>query len=196
MAKILDSATRHALEIIGLLLILSFLIVSLLDAFGYLNDKEKYIGDVREPVSVDTPIRVHIPEVGVDASISNPLSTNIAVLDEELKNGAVRYPGSGTPGIGNMFLFGHSTSFSRVINQAYKTFNNIQNLEKGDSIYIYSSEKKYTYKVTNVRLASAEEVLVSFDVDENMLTLSTCNTFGARQERFVILADYVGSVDI
>lgn len=191
----MESITRRGLEIAGLLFILSFIMVTLIDVVSPGNSKkENNINIINQ--ATDTAIRVSIPNAGVDSSISNPLSRNIVVLDEELKSGAVRYPGSGTPGDGNMFLFGHSTSFSRVINQAYKTFNNIQNLKAGDEIYVYSEDKKYLYKVRNIDLVSAEEALVSFDTNETMLTISTCNTFGQKQERYVVEADYVGSVDI
>jgi sortase (surface protein transpeptidase) len=33
--------------------------------------------------------------------------------------------------------------------------------------------------------------LVEFDNNKNMLTLSTCNTFGAKSERYVVEADYL-----
>ncbi|HAO64853.1 TPA: hypothetical protein DCQ44_02625, partial [Candidatus Taylorbacteria bacterium] len=63
----------------------------------------------------------------------------------------------------------------------------------GDKISVYSDKHIYTYTVNNVRLANSSDVLVDFSVKKNMLTLSTCNTFGQKQERYVVEADFVGS---
>ena len=40
----------------------------------------------------EAPVRIVIDKIGVDSIISNPNTTNIATLDEYLKQGAVRYP--------------------------------------------------------------------------------------------------------
>jgi LPXTG-site transpeptidase (sortase) family protein len=64
---------------------------------------------------------------------------------------------------------------------------------KGDTILVYSDKHVYTYKVNGVKLANSDDVLVDFSVKKNMLTLSTCNTFGQKQERYVVEADFVGS---
>lgn len=143
-------------------------------------------------VEAENPIKIIIDKIGVDSVIANPNTTNVTTLDEYLKQGAVRYPGSGLLGQGNMFIFGHSTGLSVVNNQAYKTFNGLKNLVAGDIIKVYSSSKIYKYVVTSVRLADASESLVEFGNNKNMLTLSTCNTFGAKTERYVIEADYIG----
>lgn len=141
-----------------------------------------------ENISGEQPIRIIIPKIGVDATVANPNTTNTATLDNYLTEGAVRYPGSGLIGFGNMFIFGHSTGLAVVRNQAYKTFNGLKNLQVGDIINVYSVTKIYEYRVATVRLAEASEVLVQFDSTRNMLTLSTCNTFGGKSERYVVEA--------
>jgi LPXTG-site transpeptidase (sortase) family protein len=140
----------------------------------------------------EMPIRITIEKIGVDALVQNPTTTNVYALDDLLLHGAVRYPGSGLPGEGNMFFFGHSTGLTLVHNQAFKTFNNLRKLVAGDMISVYSDKHIYTYKVNNVKLAKSSDVLVDFSVKKNMLTLSTCNTFGQKEERYVVEADYVG----
>ena len=141
----------------------------------------------------ENPVRIIIPKIGTDVRISNPVSRDIAVLDAALLQGAVHYPGSGLLGKGNMFLFGHSTSYSIVNNPAYKAFNNLKKLEVGDRIEVDSQSKRYWYSVRSVTLENADKALVDFTKTEKMLTLSTCNTFGAKQERYVVEADYVSS---
>lgn len=141
----------------------------------------------------ELPIRISIEKIGVNTIVQNPETTNIYALDDLLLKGVVRYPGSGLPGEGNMFFFGHSTGLKIVKNQAFKAFNNIKNLVAGDTVLVYSEKSVYTYKVNNVKLVNSENALVDFSVKKNMLTLSTCNTFGQKQERYVVEADFVGS---
>ncbi len=135
------------------------------------------------------PNHIKISKIGVDVSISNPESDNVEILDEYLKKGSVRYPGSGSLAGGNMFLFAHSTGFKIVQNQAYKAFNDLKSLSAGDVITISGEDGKiYVYKVSSVKLATDKDVLVRFDKTDQMLTLSTCNTFGEKSERYVVEA--------
>lgn len=135
------------------------------------------------------PVHITIPKIGVDVSISNPESDNVDALDEYLKKGAVHYPGSGSLTSGNMFLFAHSTGFKVVQNQAYKAFNNLKDLSVGDTVSVKGEDGKvYEYKVSSVKLVSDKDVLVSFDKNSHRLTLSTCNTFGKKEERYVVEA--------
>jgi LPXTG-site transpeptidase (sortase) family protein len=142
----------------------------------------------------EVPLRVKAEKVGLNTSVLNPESRDISVLDQELTKGAVRYPGSGLAGgDNNMFLFGHSSHLPVVNNQAYKAFNDIEDLEEGDEVVVETANYEFVYEVTSVRLASADEVLVEFETGKAMLTLSTCNNFGAKTERFVVEAELVGS---
>lgn len=133
-----------------------------------------------------------IPSIGVNAKVDNPTSTSTSDLDYELTKGPVRYPGSGTVGAGNMFIFGHSTGWKVVINKAYRVFNDIKTLNKGDIIYITSGGKNYQYAVRQVTEVNKNDTLITFDTSVNMLTLSTCDSFGAKTDRYVVTADYVG----
>lgn len=151
-----------------------------------------YTGKVATSTTLLFPTHISIPKIGVDVVVANPATTSVAVLDKALLSGAVRYPDSGTIGKGNMFLFGHSTGFRVVHNQAYKAFNNLKDLKNGDSIYIKSTNKEFIYKVSKVTLVDSDKALVDFKIKKNILTLSTCNTFGEKQERYVVEADFVG----
>jgi LPXTG-site transpeptidase (sortase) family protein len=139
----------------------------------------------------EEPTRLVIPSISVDTVISNPKSTSFEVLDAALTKSAVRYPGSGLPGIGNMFIFGHSTGFSVVQNQAYKVFNKLKNVKVGAMVTVYSKSAVYEYRVSNVKLVDKSKQLVEFDTQNNMLTLSTCDSFGRDQDRYVVEADLV-----
>jgi LPXTG-site transpeptidase (sortase) family protein len=140
----------------------------------------------------EVPLSIKIPSIGVDSQIYNPTSTDVNMLDSYLLKGAVRYPGSALLGAsGNVFLFGHSTGFKIVNNQAFKTFNGLNNLKAGDIMSVFSDKNEYVYKVLTVKLEGADETLVKFGSTGKKLTLSTCNTFGAKSDRYVVEAEQV-----
>ncbi|OHA17860.1 MAG: hypothetical protein A2836_03925 [Candidatus Taylorbacteria bacterium RIFCSPHIGHO2_01_FULL_45_63] len=143
------------------------------------------------------PKMISIEKIGVLTSIENPDSRDISVLDQALQKGVVHYPGSGSlEDDSNMFLFGHSTTIKTVRNQAYKALNRLGELALGDEIKVRSDDREYVYTVFSVSLVDQNEALVEFSKGKRMLTLSTCNTFGAREERFVVEAKYARDYEI
>jgi LPXTG-site transpeptidase (sortase) family protein len=156
---------------------------SVLEVYELPQNEEKL------PETFTKPERIVIKSIGVDARIFQPYSVNVAVLDETLKKGAVYYPGSGTVEQGNIFVFGHSTNWPIVQNQAYKTFNGLEKLQIGEEIILEANNEIFKYKVKSVQLADANNSLVEFDNSGRKLTISTCNTFGQKQERWVVVAE-------
>lgn len=145
-------------------------------------------------VAPELPTKIEISAIGLAASIANPTTTNVESLDQYLLSGAVRYPTSARLGeTGNVVLFGHSSYLPIVRNQAYKTFNGIQKLVAGDTITVYSAGAVYTYRVRNVAKESANDAGISLATTGRVLTLSTCDSFGAKTDRFVVTADFVES---
>ncbi len=143
------------------------------------------------------PTRLIIEKIGIDTLISNPTSQKVSVLDQALLSGGVRYPGSASlEEVGNMLLFGHSSGLKVVHNKAYRAFNDIGKLAIGDEVKVRSSTKEYVYKVTKVSAISADKQLVEFKTTAKMLTLSTCNTFGKKSDRYVVEAQFVRSYPI
>ena len=139
------------------------------------------------------PSRIVIPKIALDGPVLNPQTQEAAVLDAALLKGAVRYPGSGDlESKKNIFIFGHSSELPVVHNQSFKIFNRLKELNVGDEVTLQSTDMNYRYKVSSVSLASASDALVNF-TNDHQLVLSTCNTFGAKQERFVVYADFVRS---
>jgi sortase (surface protein transpeptidase) len=63
-------------------------------------------------------------------------------------------------------------------------------------IEIHTEKHVYRYAVTTVRRAKADEVFVDLSETETMLTISTCNTFGAKEDRFVVEARFVDRTTI
>ena len=137
----------------------------------------------------DLPARIVIEKAGVDFKIVNPDSASPTFLDNELTKAPVRYPGSGTISSGNMFIFGHSTGFKIVQNQAYKVFNNLKNLKEGDQITIYSmTGKTYSYTVVNGQDVKKSETWINFSASAPTLTLSTCDRLSDIGDRYVVKA--------
>jgi LPXTG-site transpeptidase (sortase) family protein len=144
----------------------------------------------------EEPVRLIIPNAAVDVLVQNPNTTNVTILDEYLRKGVVRYPESALLGDGNVLLFGHSTNWKVVQNQAYKALNGIDKLKKGDLVYVNSKNSRYTYSVVKVTLVDANKEFVDFTRKDNMLTISTCNTFGQKQDRYVVEAVFEGKTSL
>lgn len=144
----------------------------------------------------ELPYRLVASSIGLDTPVVRPASADYTLLNDGLARGAVYYPGSGLNGSGNMFIFGHSTSYKYVNNKAYQVFNNIKDLKEGDEIKVYGQDKIYAYKVREVKLVNANQELVSFSYDKNLLTLSTCNSFGQKTDRYVVEADFVAATPL
>ena len=140
------------------------------------------------------PTRVIISKIGLNVTVSNPDTTDANVLDNALSKGAVRYPTSGSLGQnGTVLLFGHSSYLPIVHNQAYKTFDGIQDLKPGDIISVYSGSTEYRFSVTGVKVADATSDVVELPADAQHLTLVTCDSFATKSNRFVVTADLVST---
>jgi LPXTG-site transpeptidase (sortase) family protein len=150
--------------------------------------------DVATTVAPGMPVRIQIERIGLDTPILNPASSDVNVLDRALLSGAVRYPESGLLGQNaNMLLFGHSSYLPVVQNKAFKAFNELSKLTKGDSITVFAEDSIYIYNVTSVVLSKADDALVQFSATEPTLTLATCNSFGSKEDRWVVTARLVST---
>ncbi|MFA6226912.1 MAG: sortase [Candidatus Paceibacterota bacterium] len=177
--------------------IVCFITFGFLYMFGWVPDELKMTfgrypaKEILNRENAEVPLSIRIPVIDVDAQVYNPQSTSTEVLDSFLARGAVRYPGSGLLGYGNIFIFGHNSRLAVVNNQAYKTFNNLRDLKTGDLIYIDSDKNEFIFKVSSLKMEGADKALVTFDTKVHRLTLVTCNTFGAKSDRYVLEAEFV-----
>ena len=161
------------------------------------NGSGPVTAEVVEMTDPETPVRVVASAIGLDAPISNPSSTNVHVLDNALLKGAVRYPTTALAGEeGTMLVFGHSSYLPVVYNKAYKAFNNVHKLEKGDIISVFSDTTEYRYRMTNLRVADATEDVVELQTTGKYLVLVTCDSFTAKTSRFVVTAEFVGTYSL
>ena len=140
------------------------------------------------------PTRVVVGAIGVDTPVRNPNSTSLADLDNELLSGAVRYPGTAfLDEEGSVLIFGHQSYLPVVKNQAFKAFNDMQDLEQGDTISVYSGEVEYRYAVRSVTLVTTEIGTIPLETRGRTLVLVTCNSLGGKEERYIVRADFIGT---
>jgi len=140
----------------------------------------------------EVPTAMRITKLNRDLVVLNPTSGTIAALDAALLKGVVRHPDSGLVGQeGNILLLGHSSYLPTVFNKNYQAFNGIQKLGFGDTIVLSASNREYTYRVEKVYEAKASAIAVPTEVTGHRLTLITCDSFGAKEDRFVVEATLV-----
>ena len=142
------------------------------------------------------PERIRISAIDLDLPVQNPSTRTISALDELLKNGPARYVDSAKLGeSGNVLIFAHSSHLPIVHNQMYKAFNRIPELEAGDMIVVEGEGKSYLYSVTSVRTANAEDAIIDLSTSlGKKLTLVTCDTLTSKSSRYILEADFVGTL--
>ncbi len=147
------------------------------------------VGSVEEPV---LPSAIYIKKLDRTIPVLNPDSRDVAALDAALLNGAVRHPDSAALSQdGNIFILGHSSYLPTVLNKNFQAFNGIQDLKWGDIIEVTSAGNIYTYEVDKVFKASADNLTVPIAGEGRRLTLATCNSFGSKDDRFIVEAKAV-----
>lgn len=146
-----------------------------------------------DPNSDPLPDTLHIPALGRSVTVLNPTSNKIADIDAALINGVARHPDSADlhSENGNMLILGHSSYLKTVFNKNYQAFNGIQNLEWGDQVILRSFDTEYTYRVDRVYEAKNSDVFIPTVSTGQRLTLVTCDTYGAKEDRFILEATLV-----
>lgn len=140
------------------------------------------------------PVEIQIDKLNKRVEILNPESRSVSVLDSALQKGAVRHPDSANLAQeGNMFILGHSSRLPNVFNKNYQAFNDIETLEWGDTIRVFSNDTEYIYRVEKVYEAKASTVVVPIANTGARLTLATCDSFGSKDDRFIVEASLQGT---
>ncbi len=143
------------------------------------------------------PVAIIFDSLEREVAILNPESDNVAELDEALLSGIVRHPGSADfKDTGTIFLLGHSSYLPVVNNKNFQAFNGIQKLTWGDTIRLRSSDTEYVYSVDRVYQTKSTEAKVDIQYDVAKLVLATCNSFGTKDDRYVVEATLVESKPI
>jgi LPXTG-site transpeptidase (sortase) family protein len=145
--------------------------------------------EVEPTVAATQPTKIIFESLDREVVVLNPESREIADLDAALLEGVVRHPDSANfAEKGNIFILGHSSYLPNVMNKNFQAFNGIQKLVWGDLIKLQSEDTEYTYRVQKAYQAKASDVTVPMTPGKAMLTLATCNSFGAKDDRFMVEA--------
>jgi LPXTG-site transpeptidase (sortase) family protein len=143
------------------------------------------------------PIKIIFDSLDKEIVILNPDESTIAAMDEALLDGVVRHPDSADfERTGNMLLLGHSSYLPNILNKNFQAFNGIQKMTWGDKVRLQSGDTEYVYRVERVREEKASEVVVPYDWGESRLTMVTCNSFGSKEDRYIVEAELIGQYAI
>jgi LPXTG-site transpeptidase (sortase) family protein len=149
---------------------------------------------VVEEVTEVLPIKLIIDKLDREVVVLNPESREIADLDAALLSGVVRHPDSADfSDPGNIFILGHSSYLPTVFNKSFQALNGIQDLTWGDTVRLQSADTEYVYRVQKVYKAKASDIVVPFTPGKANLTLATCNSFGSKDDRFIVEAQLLES---
>jgi len=136
------------------------------------------------PVPLLTPtlgpqvaIRIVIDKIRVDAPV-------VAGDDwESLKKGVGHHTGSTNPGQrGNMVVSAHNDVFGEI-------FRDLDKLEPGDEVLVFTLERSYRYVVKETRIVEPTEIGVMAPSQEPILTLITCYPYMVDTHRVVVVAE-------
>jgi LPXTG-site transpeptidase (sortase) family protein len=143
----------------------------------------------RASAEPELPVRIEIDALNRTVPVRNPTSRRVSDLDRALLSGVVRHPDSAHfDQTGTMFVLGHSSRLPNVVNENFQAFNDIEDLTWGDTIRVYSTDTMYVYRVEDVYEAKATVASVPIAGDTQTLTLATCNSFGTKDDRFIVEA--------
>jgi len=135
------------------------------------NAKEHALRPIGRPFA-----RIAIPKIGLDAIVLQGVDTNV------LMHGPGHMEETAYPGeIGNMVISGHRVTYSHP-------FYNLDRLEQGDPIEIYTGKKKFVYLVAEKKVVSPTDLSVTQPTPDRTLTLTTCNPRFSAKTRMVVIA--------
>jgi sortase A len=132
-------------------------------------------------VPIPTPgpqqaVRIQIPALGVDAPIVQGDGW------EQLKKGVAQHIGSANPGESdNIVLTAHNDVFGEI-------FRDLDKLEPGDQIIVYTGQRSYIYTVTGTEIVEPTQVEVLAPTSQPIATLISCYPYLVDNKRIVVKA--------
>ena len=132
-------------------------------------------------VPVPTPgpeqaVRLQIPAIQVDAPVVQGDGW------EQLKKGVGQHIGSVNPGDdGNVVLSAHNDIFGEI-------FRELDRLQPGDEIVLYTNQRPYTYVVTDSQIVEPTTVDVMAATSQPSVTLVSCYPYMVDKQRIVVSA--------
>lgn len=110
-------------------------------------------------------------------------------IQEALRDGVVRYPGTARPGEqGNVFITGHSSFYLTSPGEYKDVFALLHKVQLDDEIVIYYNQRRFKYKVTEIKTVKPNQVEILKQTNDYRLTLMTCTPIGTNLKRLVVTA--------
>jgi sortase A len=101
---------------------------------------------------------------------------------EQLKKGVAQHIPSANPGeLGNVILSGHNDVFGEV-------FRELDKLQPGDQVVLYSMQQQFTYRVTETLIVEPTQVEVMEPTSDATVTLISCYPYMVDDQRIVVIA--------
>jgi sortase A len=123
------------------------------------------------------PTRLVIPAIRVDAPVIE------GDTPEHLKKGVGHHQGTANPGQrGNMVMSAHNDIYGGI-------FRNLDQLEPGDELVVYSGSQTFRYVVTQRRIVEPTEVSVMYPTSDPTTTLVSCYPYMVDNKRIVVMAE-------
>lgn len=121
-------------------------------------------------------IRLQIPAIQIDAPIVQGDGW------EQLKKGVGQHHGTVNPGErGNLVLSAHNDIFGEI-------FRNLDRLNPGDLVVVYTNQRSYTYIVVDTKIVEPTAVEVMDPTPQATVTLISCYPYLKDNKRIVVIA--------
>jgi sortase A len=121
-------------------------------------------------------VRLQIQAINVDAPVVQGDSW------DQLKKGIGQHVGSADPGqTGNVVLSAHDDVFGEI-------FRNLDRLQPGDQVLLFTAQQKYIYIVSGTQIVSPTQVDVMNPTSDPTLTLISCYPYMVDKQRIVVFA--------
>jgi sortase A len=125
-------------------------------------------------------IRIQIPTISVDAPVVQGDGW------QQLKKGVGQHISSVDPGeSGNIVLSAHNDIFGEI-------FRDLNQLEPGDQVVLFTNQRAYTYIVTGNQIVEPTHVEVMASTTQPTVTLISCYPYLVDDQRIVITARLQG----
>ncbi len=126
--------------------------------------------------SAQQAVRIEIPAIKVDAPVVQGDGW------EQLKKGVAQHIGSADPGEdGNMVLSAHDDVYGEL-------FRDLDKLQPGDLVVLYTQQKQYTYVVDRTEIVEPTAVEVMASTGAPTVTLISCYPYLVDKQRIVVFA--------
>ncbi|HUH98910.1 MAG TPA: class D sortase [Anaerolineales bacterium] len=126
----------------------------------------------------DQAIRIEIPALTLDAPVVQGDGW------DELKKGVAQHIGSANPGeAGNVVLSAHNDVYGEL-------FRNLDKLQPGDQVILYSALKQFVYIVDRTEIVDPTAVEVMASTGTPSVTLISCYPYLVDKQRIVVFARF------